>query len=572
MPKRSAHQSLARSHPRLAAEILLFRTPDLSIQEVHAGTHRVVHWRCGQCGHEWEAPVRERARGHKACKRCQSLARRYPEVAAEWHPSQNAPVTPHDVAPNSTDKRWWQCQSCGFEWRASPNQRVQSGPLCKRCKKARVAETLRLTPAEVRRQFRALNLKVRADAYRNNRTPVPVHFLGCGHEGATSLDKAQASARRGSIHGLCQHCSRTAAIARRIAPQEDAERRFRAHDLRLLEAFKGVRQKHHVLHTACGQKGWVRLYTLEAGHPMRCTACLSVARRAPHLVGEWHEDNPQKPMEVAIGSRLQVLWRFSGCGHVEQLSVKDRALNGQGCPVCAGKRVREDNCLLTVRPAIAAEWHPTRNSPLTPRDVTWSSGKRVWWRCVVNTEHSWLAKVNARTSSGTGCPDCHLGRQSEYEVRLAMELKEFFSFDYADRRVSVPGRRRPEEVDIKIPAQRLIVEYDGAYYHKRRRVRDRTKTSRLEAAGWTVIRIREHPLAPLDRTRDVLPPSHAEVKQTMDLLLGRIQEVLGISLPGAARYLSGSTLRRTPEADTYLLSLRRRLNGQRRPSALSRTT
>ena len=43
-----------------------------------------------------------------------------------------------------------------------------------------------------------------------------------------------------------------------------------------------------------------------------------------------------------------------------------------------------------------------------------------------------------------------------------------------------------------------MVEYDGSYYHKALRSRDRNQTAALESAGWTVLRVREDPLPSLD--------------------------------------------------------------------------
>lgn len=54
------------------------------------------------------------------------------------------------------------------------------------------------------------------------------------------------------------------------------------------------------------------------------------------------------------------------------------------------------------------------------------------------------------------------------------------------------GALRPVvEVDICIPELRLIVEYDGRYFHAGREVRDAAKTARLTAAGMRIVRVRE---------------------------------------------------------------------------------
>ncbi len=62
------------------------------------------------------------------------------------------------------------------------------------------------------------------------------------------------------------------------------------------------------------------------------------------------------------------------------------------------------NSLAAVEPKIAAEWHPTKNGKLTPRDVTFGAVKRVWWRCKFG--HEWHLGVTGRTHRQTGCRQC----------------------------------------------------------------------------------------------------------------------------------------------------------------------
>lgn len=64
-----------------------------------------------------------------------------------------------------------------------------------------------------------------------------------------------------------------------------------------------------------------------------------------------------------------------------------------------------DGSLASVAPALAAEWHPTRNGTVTPDEVTSSSNyQRFWWRCQ-NCGHDWMATPNNRVR-GKGCPAC----------------------------------------------------------------------------------------------------------------------------------------------------------------------
>lgn len=79
--------------------------------------------------------------------------------------------------------------------------------------------------------------------------------------------------------------------------------------------------------------------------------------------------------------------------------------SGAGCPCCAGYQVSVTNRLSSVAKAVARQWHPTRNRPLTPRDVVSGSDRRVWWKCPKGRDHVWRAAIHARVV-GSGCPAC----------------------------------------------------------------------------------------------------------------------------------------------------------------------
>lgn len=49
------------------------------------------------------------------------------------------------------------------------------------------------------------------------------------------------------------------------------------------------------------------------------------------------------------------------------------------------------------------EWIKDKNLPLTPKDITKSSGKKVWWRC--DKGHEWEESVSNRRK-GYGCSYC----------------------------------------------------------------------------------------------------------------------------------------------------------------------
>ena len=76
------------------------------------------------------------------------------------------------------------------------------------------------------------------------------------------------------------------------------------------------------------------------------------------------------------------------------------------CPIYVGKKVIFSSSLAGDAPAIAAEWHPTKNGKLRPARVYRYSTSRVWWRCARDASHAWENTVAARVKGGIGCPYC----------------------------------------------------------------------------------------------------------------------------------------------------------------------
>ena len=131
-----------------------------------------------------------------------------------------------------------------------------------------------------------------------------------------------------------------------------------------------------------------------------------LATEFPEIAAQWHptKNGTCTAYDVTSGSRRKIWW-ICEKGHEWQASVYSRALGGNGCPVCAGRKVVSgENDLASQFPEIAAQWHTEKNGNLTPQQVTPYANRKVWWKCELG--HSYQAMVAARTMSGTGCPYC----------------------------------------------------------------------------------------------------------------------------------------------------------------------
>ncbi len=120
-------------NPSLAQQWHPTKNDSLKPTDVTAGANKSVWWIC-ELGHEWKATVSIRnrtgsrcpfgaRRGAKAAPGVTDLATMNASLASQWHPTDNGPLTPRDVLPQSARRVWWQCPK-GHEWQAKVYNRT----------------------------------------------------------------------------------------------------------------------------------------------------------------------------------------------------------------------------------------------------------------------------------------------------------------------------------------------------------------------------------------------------------------------------------------------------------------
>src|SRR5690606_10538448 len=113
------------------------------------------------------------------------------------------------------------------------------------------------------------------------------------------------------------------------------------------------------------------------------------------------------PFDVLAGSNRKVWWKCPVADdHEWKVSPNQRTGVGSSCHCCRGVKVVPSNCLATVRPDLATQWHPTKNGGLTPNDVLAGTSRMVWWKCPVPDDHEWESTISNRIWCDTGCPCC----------------------------------------------------------------------------------------------------------------------------------------------------------------------
>ena len=136
----------------------------------------------------------------------------------------------------------------------------------------------------------------------------------------------------------------------------------------------------------------------------------------PVLSQEWHpaKNGTLTPDQVSPYFNKKVWWKCKN-GHEWEAFIL-RRIQGPDCPYCRGKKASKDNCLKTLYPEIAKEWHPKKNNGLTPQSVTPKSNKEVWWKC--RDGHEWKARIKGRVNQNKDCPICS-SKKGTYKNCLA---------------------------------------------------------------------------------------------------------------------------------------------------------
>lgn len=510
--------SVAEARPDLAAQWspTNTKTPDqVSIGSAYKAEFicdALVAWPDGQtraCAHAWLSTVANRALNGQGCPACagkaaaawNNLAALHRDLAAQWHPTAND-RTPTDVTAGSGYRATWLCPTCDHTWVTQVDKRANRGHGCPGCsgKAVSAKNNLGVLRPDLAAQWHPDN-PIGPDAvtvFSNRRvrwlcsTTVVVNDVErvCGHEWTTS---PAARTRAG-----CPACGRFAASE------------------------------------------WNNLTVTH-----------------PDLVGEWHPNNDMAASEVSMGSGYRARWicRVNDCGHEWEATVANRAVNGRGCPACSGNVVTPSTSLAATHPTLCMEWDHTRNT-LTPADVSAGSDYLAWWRCsisatddgeVITCGHRWRTRVANRARLGNACPRCVGHQFSRAEFAIGTELSQFYS------QVSIGHHRvkagvRTFMVDVALPADQVIVEYDSAHWHRGRERHDNDKSAALEAAGWRVIRIREEPLHGIEGRYVTVPRAAKDdvialaAVEAVAALTGRAGD------PAILDYLAEGRLRRTDDA------------------------
>lgn len=162
----------------------------------------------------------------------------------------------------------------------------------------------------------------------------------------------------------------------------------------------------------------------------------TIKDKYPHLIAEWdfEKNKDLDPSTTCPGTDKKAWWLCTDKKHSYQTKINIRTLRETGCPICKNKTITKENCLESLFPDIAKEWHSTKNE-IKPSEVGSNHYKSVHWICAKG--HEWKATPTNRTRFGYQCPKCS-GRVASPENNLLVKYpdiaKEWHSTKNGDKK------------------------------------------------------------------------------------------------------------------------------------------
>ena len=439
--------SVAERAPYLVVEWHPDRNGDLTADRVSYGTNKPIWWRCQKCGHEWLSAPRTRIRSTETmgshrimgCPSCwklsasttmqtrankrnaMSLGHR-PDLLEEFHKSKNSDASAEHVT--SRDRVWWTCRQCGSEWRTTVGVRL-AGHGCPQCGRRSHNAKMKTPKSGNSLTKRRTDLAADWNWARNGRGPGQYSFGSsqevwwlcktCGHEWETTINQRSHSTKGSGCPGcrlwgtsgeeIKLRCELIAAgvpldpVKRKVrleSPARSYNCDMLCPEWRLIIELDG----HHyhkfphnvnqdrVKTTALTDAGWT-VVRVRVDLPQITANEVHVTRK----------DRELDRAKLVLTKLLELDYRIE---YAEEYLLSEMPWASRAAAIELQRELARS--LGTEYPDLAADWHPTKNDPLTPFNVAPHTAAIVWWRCVV-CSHTWRSRVQARTY-GRGCRIC----------------------------------------------------------------------------------------------------------------------------------------------------------------------
>ena len=343
---------LVSVNPSLAAEWHPTKNGNLRPFDMMGSSKRKIWWKCFE-GHEWQATLDSRSKGH-GCPYCSGryaitgindLQTLRPDIAKYWHPTKNKKITPDRVTVASGVKYWW-IGDCGHEWQTR---------VAHMCNKS----TLEICPV-CSSQNRTSFPEQAVFYYAVKLFPDSISRYGAHKK---ELDIYIPSLNVGiEYDGMRFHTEET------VFKEQQKNEYFKNMGIQIFR----IKERNDPETICDGFSIWYR---------------------------PW---NNYKQLNQALEMLFSAVASYCKI-RIDNIDINVQKDNAEILSLYLKKR--QTDGFAAKHPELLKEWHPTRNGKLDPWMIAEKSNQKFWWQCAKG--HEWLAAVNERTGHNTGCPYCY---------------------------------------------------------------------------------------------------------------------------------------------------------------------
>lgn len=420
------YNDLKTVKPELAEEWNYGRNASLLLEEIGAGSHLKVWWKCKK-GHEWESVVSSRASGvgcpycsnKKVLKGYNDLLSKYPIVANEWDYEKNNMLQPDQVVYGSQNSVWWRCSKCTHSWKATVYARTINKTKCPRCemelKKVRAfyreipTEEMcleKMCPELMKEWAYDLNEKLMPNQLKKGSRKKVWWRCEKGHTWKCSVE--QRTKNNGTKCPMCRQAYHISFPEKAIAyylennslhvcqNYKPAFLKGKELDVFLPDYKIAIEYDGEFAHKnaqrdmrkdkLCAEQGVFLIHIRQKGCPQI---------DSPQMLYYELEDNTL----ISLTRGIKFIFKYLKIPSDVEIDVeRDKSKIYEYMDI----QEKEDS-LQNREPQLAQEWNDEKNGYLKPIHVSVHSNQKVWWKC--KEGHEWEAQINSR-SRGTGCPYC----------------------------------------------------------------------------------------------------------------------------------------------------------------------
>lgn len=461
-------ESLAKVKPQSVKDWHPTKNGNLTPYIFAKGARFKAWWKCHECGREWQQEIGS----YKGCAICNKrlrlkencLAKKFPEIAKEWHPTKNGNIKAEEVTYANNKEYWWQCSKCGYEWKAKPGNRTLLNRGCPSCAGKVIIKgknDLATTHPELAKEWHPTK--------NGDLTPQKVSFgygkkvwwlCPNGHEYQATVNKRTSCG--GTNCPVCYSGRQTSFAEqafyyyiKKMYP--DAINRYRASFLGKMELdifipsiktaieYDGMawhkenkRNRDQKKYEICKTNNiyLIRLREKECSYKNIADECICI----PDLYKQENLDT----FIPRILHKLDIsISRFFG-NQKPMFPSYDVDIKRDKVKILNEYRTEyKKGSFGELYPEIAKEWHPTKNEELTPYMFKPMSDHKVWWKCS-KCGYEYEATIGHRTY-GYGCMKCGIEKSTQakrkavnmVDPKTNKVIQTFISISDASRKMKI---------------------------------------------------------------------------------------------------------------------------------------